>query len=261
MIAQVPSWPSTAFMIRINDLTKTHQRGDTEVRALRGVTCDIAKGSFTFVVGPSGSGKSTLLYLIGALDDPTTGQIEFDGRRLSELSRIDRDVYRRDQVGFVFQNFNLLKNLDAVDNTLVPYMPGGISRELRQRAVKLLQDVGLGERLGHRPNHLSGGEQQRVAIARALLKRPALVLADEPTGELDSQNGAEVFGYLRTLHRELATTVIVVTHDQRYIKAGDRVLSLRDGLLVNDEEMTENRVEDATGSLPASASAESVTDE
>jgi putative ABC transport system ATP-binding protein len=218
-------------MIQIENVTKTHCRGETEVHALRGVTCVVPAGSFSFIVGPSGSGKSTLLYLIGALDEPTSGRIVVAGRSLSEFSAKERDDYRRSQVGFVFQSFNLLKNLDAVDNVLVPFMPAGIRPELRRRAVDLLTKVGLGDRLEHRPNQLSGGEQQRVAIARALLKQPTLVLADEPTGELDSHTGAELFGYLRRLHQEQKTTVIVVSHDHRYITAADHVLRLADGRL------------------------------
>ena len=218
-------------MIEIDNVTKTHYRGETEVRALRGVSCTIPSASFTFIVGPSGSGKSTLLYLIGALEEPTTGTVRVGGRDLSRLTTRERDEYRRRQVGFIFQSFNLLKNLHAVDNVLVPFMPQGISAEQRARAVKLLQEVGLAERLEHRPNQLSGGEQQRVAIARALLKNPMLVLADEPTGELDSQNGAEIYGYLRRLHQEHGATVIVVTHDDRYIRPGDQILELCDGRL------------------------------
>jgi putative ABC transport system ATP-binding protein len=221
-------------MIDICDLTKVHHRGETEIHALRGVTCTIPSGSFTFIFGPSGSGKSTLLYLIGALDEPTSGTVTVNGRNLSTLTARDRDNYRRHDVGFVFQSFNLLKNLDAVGNVLVPFMPRGISAELRSRAVELLNEVGLGDRLEHRPAQLSGGEQQRVAIARALLKRPALVLADEPTGELDSETGAEVFSYLRRLHAEQQTTVIVVSHDQRYVAERDRVLELHDGRLRNN---------------------------
>jgi putative ABC transport system ATP-binding protein len=222
-------------MIDIEDLTKTHYRGETEVRALRGVTCHIPKGSFTFIFGPSGSGKSTLLYLVGALDNPTAGAVSVNGRNLAELSSRERDEYRRHDVGFIFQSFNLLKNLDAVGNVLVPFMPQGISKEMRQRAIDLLNHVGLGSRLDHRPSQLSGGEQQRVAIARALLKKPALVLADEPTGELDSKTGAEVFGYLRRLHTEQQTTVVVVSHDDRYVTDGDRVLKLQDGQLQNGD--------------------------
>ncbi len=228
-------------MIHIRKVTKIHRRSQTEVHALRGVTCDIPKGAFTFVVGPSGSGKSTLLHLIGALDEPTGGEITIDGRRLAELTVKQRDEYRRDQVGFVFQSFNLLKNLNALDNVLVPYMPAGITEEKRNQAVEMLKEVGLGDRLKHRPSQLSGGEQQRVAIGRALLKRPMLVLADEPTGELDSGTGAEIYAYLRRLHQEHGTTVIVVTHDQQYISDGDLVLKLRDGRFENPAAESKNK--------------------
>ncbi len=221
-------------MIQLDNVAKTYRAGETDVYALRGVSGEIERGTFTFIVGPSGSGKSTLLYLIGALDEPSSGSISVLGRQLSGFSVKERDAYRRDEVGFVFQNFNLLGNLNAVDNVLVPYLPTGISGDLRQRAVDLLEQVGMGHRLDHRPNQLSGGEQQRVAIARALLKRPQLILADEPTGELDSANGAEVFGYLRQLRDEHASTVVVVTHDRRYITNDDRVLTLADGLLVDN---------------------------
>lgn len=222
-------------MIHIQNLTKIHKRGDTEVHALRGVSCDVPTGSFTFILGPSGSGKSTLLYLIGALDEASGGEITVDDQNLFQLSAKQRDDYRREKVGFVFQSFNLLGNLTAVDNVLVPYMPKGISAELRTQAIDLLKQVGLENRLDHTPNQLSGGEQQRVAIARALLKKPSLVLADEPTGELDSETGAEIFGHLRRLHQEQNTTVIVVTHDQRYITESDHVLRLRDGQLERED--------------------------
>jgi putative ABC transport system ATP-binding protein len=221
-------------MIQVHDVVKSHWRGESEVRALRGLSCEMPSGSFNFVVGPSGSGKSTLLYLIGALDTPSAGEIVVEGRKLSELSRQERDEYRRLRVGFVFQNFNLLANLDAVDNVLVPYMPRGISADLRARAVSMLEKVGLGSRLDHRPNQLSGGEQQRVAIARALLKEPPLILADEPTGELDSHTGAEIFGYIRALHDAQKSTVVVVTHDERYFASGDRILKLSDGKLAEN---------------------------
>lgn len=220
-------------MIQIRDVTKTHLRGETEVRALRGVSCQIERGSFSFIVGPSGSGKSTLLYLIGALDEPTSGEIVVDGRTLGGMSAKDRDSYRRSEVGFIFQSFNLLNNLTAVENVLVPFLPKGVSSELRLRAVDLLNRVGLAGRLDHRPNQLSGGEQQRVAIARALLKHPKLILADEPTGELDSQTGQEVFGYLRELHQADRTTVIVVTHDERYFTPTDRIITMRDGQIAS----------------------------
>ena len=221
-------------MIQLNDVQKSHFRGDTEIPALRGVTCEIPANSFTFIVGPSGSGKSTLLYLMGALDDPTGGSITVNGRALEDFSRGERNDYRKLEIGFIFQNFNLLSNLNAVDNVLVPYMPGGISGERKQQANQILRNVGLGERLDHRPHQLSGGEQQRVAIARALMKEPSLVLADEPTGELDSATGAEIFSHLRRLHEEQNTTVIVVTHDERSITENDHILRLRDGRLADD---------------------------
>jgi putative ABC transport system ATP-binding protein len=219
-------------MIDIHNITKTYRRGQCEVRALRGVSYHIPASAFVFIVGPSGSGKSSLLYLLGALDLPTSGEILVRGRNLAGLNRADRDVYRRDDVGFIFQNFNLLSNLTAVENVLVPFLPRGVAREQLRAASELLGSVGLGDRLDHRPNQLSGGEQQRVAIARALLKRPQLVLADEPTGELDSQTGAEVYRYLRQLQAQHGSTVVVVTHDRSYIQPGDLVMTLRDGQLV-----------------------------
>jgi len=220
-------------VIEVRNVAKSHWKGEHEVRALRGVTCDIPAGSFNFVVGPSGCGKSTFLHLIGALDLPTSGEIRVAGRRLDEMTHRERDAYRRSQVGFVFQNFNLLANLDAVENVLVPYIPGGVSPELRRRAIDVLARVGLQERLSHRPSQLSGGEQQRVAIARALLKRPAVILADEPTGELDSRTGAEIFEYLRALHADNGATVVIVTHDERYFTPDDRILRLSDGRLAD----------------------------
>ncbi len=221
--------------LAVRDLEKIHMRGETQVPALRGLSCAFEKGSFNFVLGPSGSGKSTLLYLLGALDDPSAGEVCFQGQSLDSLTEPQRDHYRREQVGFIFQSFNLLKTLNAVDNVLVPFLPQGISADLRQRAVDLLKQVGLEHRLEHHPHHLSGGEQQRVAIARALLKKPELVLADEPTGELDSESGAEVFRYLRQLHEEQQTTVIVVTHDERYLEKADRLLHLADGRLLRED--------------------------
>lgn len=218
-------------MIQIENVTKTFLRGQTEVNALRGVTAEVERGSFNFILGPSGSGKSTLLYLIGSLDNPTSGDIHVDGRSLRNMTNGDRDAYRRDDVGFIFQSFNLLGNLDAVGNVLVPYLPHGVSPDLQQRAEAMLSRVGLGDRLDHRPHQLSGGEQQRIAIARALLKQPKLILADEPTGELDSTTGAEVFELLRGLCADQDSTVVVVTHDQSYLSDADRVLRMRDGKL------------------------------
>jgi len=220
-------------MIDIQNVTKTYYRGSTEVRALRGLTCQIPGAMLTFMVGPSGSGKSSLLYLLGGLDQPTSGDIMIRGRSVNRLPARERDRFRRDEVGFIFQNFNLLANLNAVENVLVPYLPQGISPSLRRSAEDLLGRVGLAGRLEHRPSQLSGGEQQRVAIARALLKKPVLVLADEPTGELDSESGAEVYRHLRALRDEQGTTVVIVTHDRSHILPSDNVISLRDGQLAS----------------------------
>jgi putative ABC transport system ATP-binding protein len=222
-------------VIHLENVQKTYQRGSTEVQALRGVTCDIPDSSFVFIVGPSGSGKSSLLYLLGALDEPTGGSVHVNGRRLADMTSAQRVAYRRDEIGFVFQNFNLLGNLDAVENVLVPFLPRGVPVKQREEAADLLRRVGLGSRLDHLPSQLSGGEQQRVAIARALLKKPYLVLADEPTGELDSQSGAEVYRYLRELQAEQGSTVVVVTHDRSQIRPSDVVLTIKDGKLQTGE--------------------------
>ncbi|MEI8382284.1 MAG: ABC transporter ATP-binding protein [Planctomycetota bacterium] len=216
-------------MIDVQDVTKIHKRGQLEVHALRGVSCQIAQGSFTFILGPSGSGKSTLLYLLGALDEPTSGVISVSGTPLGGMTSRERDKFRREEVGFIFQSFNLLSNLSAVDNALVPFLPRGVAPEQRREAIELLSRLGLKDRLTHRPNQLSGGEQQRVAIARALLKKPKLVLADEPTGELDTENGAAIMADLRTLCREHQSTVVVVTHEQEHVQPGDSLIRIRDG--------------------------------
>lgn len=220
-------------MIDVENVSKSYRRGKNTVSVLRGVTCHVPKGAFSFIVGPSGSGKSTLLYLMGALDSPDSGTIRFQGETLGLLEPQRKDELRRRSIGFIFQSFNLLPNLDAVDNVLVPFLPTGEAPEKRSAAVELLKQVGLGARLDHRPSQLSGGEQQRVAIARALLKRPALILADEPTGELDSATGQEIFGILRTMQREFQTTIVTVTHDHRYIQDSDLVLKIQDGQIGN----------------------------
>lgn len=219
-------------MIEYRNVCKSHFRGQTEIHALRGVSGCIESGTFNFILGPSGSGKSTLLYLTGALDLPTSGEIIVQGKSLSAMSAGERDSYRRDDVGFIFQNFNLLSNLDAVDNVLVPNLPQGIAPERRRQAIELLERVGLGDRLDHRPRQLSGGEQQRIAIARALLKHPRLILADEPTGELDSATGRGIFQLLRDLRAQQNTTVIVVTHDHSFLEPSDIVLHMKDGRFV-----------------------------
>jgi len=218
-------------MIDVVNVYKSYRSGSRSVEALRGVSCRIDRGRCAFIVGPSGSGKSTLLYLIGAIDRPSSGEIIVDGHDLGTMSETSQNIYRRDQIGFIFQSFNLISNLTALENVLVPFMPRGVTPEQRQRAVDLLTEVGLGDRLDHRPYQLSGGEQQRVAIARALVKQPILVLADEPTGELDSKAGDEIYTILRRLQESFQTTLVVVTHDRRFITPDDLVLEIQDGQL------------------------------
>jgi putative ABC transport system ATP-binding protein len=226
--------PDDTPMIEAVGVRKTFRSGHHDVEALRGVTCTIDRGRCAFVVGPSGSGKSTFLYLLGALDRPTAGTIRVGTRELTTLSEPETNLYRRDEVGFIFQSFNLIGNLTAVENVLVPFLPRGVTPAQRDKAVELLREVGLGHRLDHRPRQLSGGEQQRVAIARALVKDPMVLLADEPTGELDSRTGDEIYRILRRLQSDRKTTLVVVTHDRRFITPADQVLEIRDGLLLDD---------------------------
>jgi len=218
-------------MIDVVDVRKSFRSGDRVVEAVRGVSCRIPKGRFAFIVGPSGSGKSTLLYLLGALDRPTSGTIRVEGNDLTAMSEGEQNLYRRDKVGFIFQSFNLISNLTAVENVLVPFLPRGLTSEQKRSAAELLTEVGLGARLDHRPYQLSGGEQQRVAIARAVIKDPLVVLADEPTGELDSKAGDEIYRILRRLQSARQTTLVVVTHDRRFIRPEDLVLEIQDGTL------------------------------
>lgn len=219
-------------MIELSEVRKVYKTSAGEVHALRGVSFSLAAGDFGFLVGPSGSGKSTVLHLVGALDRPTSGTVCVAGHNLGALGDRELSEFRRKSVGFVFQSFNLIANLTAVENVLMPLMPLGVSRRDHEEARRLLSAMGLEKRMNHRPNQLSGGEQQRVAIARALFKKPSLVLADEPTGELDSNTGAEIFSLLRKANRDLGCTFLVVTHDTKYISSTDKVFAIRDGILV-----------------------------
>jgi putative ABC transport system ATP-binding protein len=212
-------------MIEAANVHKSFLTGEETVEALRGVTFEVPRESCTFVVGPSGSGKSTLLYLLGALDRPSSGTIRVDGQDVTAMTEADQDNFRRSKVGFVFQSFNLIGNLDCVGNVLLPYIPMGITPELTEKAESLLRQVGMGERLRHRPKQLSGGQQQRVAIARALVKDPVVLLADEPTGNLDRAGGDEIVRLLRDRKK----TLVIVTHDRRFIREGDHVLEIEDG--------------------------------
>ncbi len=213
------------------ELAKIYRRGKNETAALRGVSLSVSKGEVVFILGPSGSGKSTLLQLLGALDTPTRGKVLLFGEDVARKSDRERSLLRRARLGFVFQSFHLVSALTAVENVLVPRVPAGVTARDRERARSLLEQLGLGPRLEHLPDELSGGESQRVAIARALISRPELVLADEPTGELDGPTGAAVVEALRHAAQSESAAIVIVTHDERLVKPGDRVLRLRDGLV------------------------------
>ncbi|MEK6606343.1 MAG: ABC transporter ATP-binding protein [Myxococcota bacterium] len=220
-------------MIRVERVRKIYREGKVPVEALRGVSVEIARGQFVSIMGPSGSGKSTLLNLIGALDRPSEGDVSLESRAYSSLDDDQLSLLRRRRIGFVFQFFNLMPTLTALENVLLPaLLDGRPSRETEERAVKLLEHVGLAGRASHRPAELSGGEMQRVAIARALVTRPPVVLADEPTGNLDRQTGREVLALLRLEARESGTTVVMVTHDPEAAAVADRTITLRDGKIV-----------------------------
>ncbi|MBL8162077.1 MAG: ABC transporter ATP-binding protein [Anaerolineae bacterium] len=222
-------------MIETHDLTKVYQMGDTEVRALNGVSVQINKGEFVAIVGPSGSGKSTLMAILGALDKPTRGSYRLDGTEIGEMSDDSLSDIRNYRIGFVFQKFNLLARSTTLANVALPLVYAGIgAKERDQRARRTLEMVGLGERIHHRPNELSGGQQQRVAIARALINNPSIILADEPTGNLDSRTGEEIMRLFRQLHTEQGITLILVTHSPEIAAQADRMITMRDGEVVDE---------------------------
>jgi putative ABC transport system ATP-binding protein len=242
-------------IIAVRDLTKTYRMGDVEVRALRGVSMDVAAGEFLALTGPSGSGKSTLMHLLGCLDRPTSGQYRLKGRDVSMLSGHQLARVRNQEIGFVFQGFNLLPRTSAIENVELPllYAPGISSRERRARATAALESVGLGDRLQHRSNQMSGGQQQRVAIARALVNNPALILADEPTGNLDSRTSIEVVEIFQRLNVERGLTILLVTHEQDIARYAGRLVAFLDGRIRVDEPITGRR--DAAADLEALATA------
>ncbi len=221
-------------VIRAQDLTKVYKMGEVEVHALRGVSLEIARGAVVAIMGPSGSGKSTLMNIIGCLDRPTSGEYLLDGEQVSRLSDDQLASIRNRKVGFVFQSFNLLSRATALANVELPMRYAGVGRGRRERALAALEAVGLGDRIHHRPNELSGGQQQRVAIARALVNDPAIILADEPTGNLDSKSGEEIIQLLLNLNRERGTTLVIVTHDAEVAARTQRIIRLRDGRVEND---------------------------
>jgi len=221
-------------MIELKNASKKYQQGSREVHALRDVSLSIKKGEFLSVMGASGSGKSTLLNLIGGLDQPSGGEIFIDGRPLHGISDDELTLIRRRRIGFIFQFFNLLPILTAAENVSLPLLLEGTPySEIKPKAIKLLEQVGLGERTEHRPEQLSGGEMQRVAISRALISNPAVLLADEPTGNLDSHTSEDIFMLLKSLH-EQGQTIVMVTHDSRAAAYGSRIITLRDGAVSED---------------------------
>lgn len=223
--------PEDNLLIQTNALVKIY---GSELRALDGIDLAIREGEFVAVMGPSGSGKSTLLNLLGALDRPTSGEVIIDGERISQLR--DQDLYRSQTVGFVFQLHNLLPTLNTLENVQIPLYETNLTRRERQRrAIQLLDDIGLASKAKHLPAQLSGGERQRVAIARALANEPRLLLADEPTGNLDSVRGGEIMALLRRLNREQGVTILVVTHDRDVARKTDRILVLHDGKIIRDD--------------------------
>jgi len=231
--------------IRVKGLTKHYQMGGTVVRALDGVDIDIEAHTFTVVMGPSGSGKSTLLYLLGGLDRVSSGEISVDGARLDQMDENTLAVFRRRTVGFVFQSFNLISSMSALENVAFPMQFAGITAAQRkEQARSLLNQVGLDNRAEHRPTELSGGQQQRVAIARALVNNPSLILADEPTGNLDTSSGAAVMQLLSDLHNS-GRTVLVVTHDPRMTRFATHKIFLLDGQIVSEAEYQSAALESA----------------
>jgi putative ABC transport system ATP-binding protein len=232
-------------VISVRNLFKTYTVGEVIVRALRGADLDVEKGEFVAVTGPSGSGKSTLMHILGCLDRPTSGQYFLDGKDVSRMSKDELAAVRNRKIGFVFQGFNLLSRTTALDNVELPLLYNGGSKmklsERHKRAMAALTAVGLGERYHHYPNQLSGGQQQRVAIARSLINEPSIILADEPTGNLDTRTSVEVMGIFQRLNIERGITIILITHEMDIAEYGTRLVRFRDGKIQLDEKIKERR--------------------
>ena len=243
-------------VISVRNLVKTYVVGEVEVRALRGVNLEVQTGEFLAVTGPSGSGKSTFMHIIGCLDRPTSGQYFLDGKDVSRMSKDALADVRNTKIGFVFQGFNLLSRTTALDNVELPLLyRGGLKMaERHRRAMAALEAVGLKDRADHHPNQLSGGQQQRVAIARALINEPSILLADEPTGNLDTKTSIEVMGIFQQLNRERNITVVLITHELDIAEYGTRTASFRDGVVVKDHPVARRRVaQEELQALPAEA--------
>jgi ABC-type lipoprotein export system ATPase subunit len=239
-------------LIRLQDVHKTYHLGAVDVPVLRGVSLSIARGEMVALMGASGSGKTTLMNILGCLDRPSAGRYWLDGQEMQRLSSDERALVRNQKIGFVFQNFNLLPRTSALENAMVPltYSVEDLGeREWHERARKWLERLGLGDRLDHEPSQLSGGQQQRVAIARALINNPTVVLADEPTGALDSRTSEEILTLFQGLNREEGITVVLVTHDVQVASHAERIIRIKDGLIEADEKRAAHRVEAHTAPL------------
>jgi len=222
-------------MIELSNITKTYRMGEVDITVLSGISLKVRSGELIAIMGPSGSGKSTLMNIIGCLDRPTSGAYHFESREISTLSDDELAAVRNSKIGFVFQTFNLLPRFSALKNVEVPLIYSGVPARLRrERAVPVLEQVGLSDRMHHKPTELSGGQQQRVAIARALVNNPPLLLADEPTGNLDSRSGSEVLDILTGLNRQ-GVTIMIVTHDKDVAARCKRIINLKDGQIINDQ--------------------------
>jgi putative ABC transport system ATP-binding protein len=246
-------------VISVKNLVKRYIVGEIEVKALRGVNLDVERGEFLAVTGPSGSGKSTFMHIAGCLDKPTSGQYFLDGEDVSRMSKDQLAAVRNRKIGFVFQGFNLLSRTSALDNVELPLLYGGgglKTADRHKRAADMLTLVGLGDRADHHPNQLSGGQQQRVAIARALINTPSIVLADEPTGNLDTRTSIEVMDIFQRLNRERGITVLLITHEMDIAEYGTRIVSFRDGHVVADRPVTRRRLaQEELAALPQTAEA------
>jgi putative ABC transport system ATP-binding protein len=239
-------------IISLRNLTKTYQMGENTVHALRSVSLDVEHGEFVTLIGPSGSGKSTMMHILGCLDRPTSGQFLLNGKDVSSLSRDELAGIRNKQIGFVFQGSNLLPRTTALENVEVPLLynrPVAPAAERHRRALAALTAMGLGQRAHHHPSELSGGQQQRVAIARALVNEPNLILADEPTGNLDTKTSGEVMALLQELREKRTMTVVLITHDMDVARYGTRTVSIRDGQIVSDRPNTPARADEADAPL------------